>query len=32
MKKVFENEWQTILQDEFDKPYYEKLRKFVAAE
>ena len=32
MKKVFENEWQHILQDEFDKPYYEKLRKFVAEE
>lgn len=32
MKKVFENEWQHILQDEFNKPYYEKLRKFIAEE
>ena len=32
MKKVFENEWQSILQDEFNKPYYESLRKFVAEE
>ena len=32
MKKVFENEWQHILQDEFNKPYYENLRKFVAEE
>lgn len=32
MRKVFDNDWQEILQDEFNKPYYENLRKFVAQE
>lgn len=32
MKKVFDNDWQEILQDEFTKPYYQNLRKFVAQE
>lgn len=32
MKKVFDNDWQEILQDEFEKEYYQTLRKFVAQE
>lgn len=32
MKKVFDNDWQEILQDEFEKDYYKELRKFVAKE
>lgn len=32
MKKVFENDWQQLLQDEFEKPYYKKLLAFVAEE
>lgn len=32
MKKVFDNDWQEILQEEFNKPYYQNLRKFVAHE
>lgn len=32
MKKVFDNDWQEILQDEFEKTYYKNLRKFVAEE
>lgn len=30
MKKVFENDWQELLADEMEKPYYQELRKFVA--
>ncbi len=30
MKKVFENDWQEILAEEFEKTYYIQLRKFVA--
>ncbi|WP_304942597.1 uracil-DNA glycosylase [Vallitalea guaymasensis] len=26
MKKIFENDWQELLNDEFDKEYYKKLR------
>ncbi|BDH60552.1 uracil-DNA glycosylase [Lysinibacillus sp. PLM2] len=32
MKKIFENDWQEILADEFEKPYYQQLKKFVAQE
>lgn len=32
MKKVFDNDWQTILEEEFEKTYYKKLREFVVAE
>ncbi|KGR80216.1 uracil-DNA glycosylase [Ureibacillus manganicus] len=32
MKNVFNNDWQQILAEEFDKPYYEQLRKKVAQE
>lgn len=32
MKKIFNNDWQNILEEEFEKPYYKKLRKFVANE
>ena len=27
MKKIFENSWQELLEEEMDKPYYLKLRK-----
>ena len=30
VKKVFENDWQELLADELEKPYYQELRKFVA--
>lgn len=32
MKKVFDNDWQEILAEEFEKPYYQQLRKWVAEE
>ncbi|SOC34669.1 uracil-DNA glycosylase [Ureibacillus acetophenoni] len=32
MKKVFENDWQEILAEELEKPYYQQLRKTVAQE
>lgn len=32
MKQVFQNDWQQLLEEEFEKPYYEQLRKFVAEE
>ena len=32
MKNMFNNDWQQILAEEFDKPYYEQLRKKVAQE
>ena len=32
MKKVFDNEWQQVLQEEFEKPYFQELREFVAEE
>lgn len=32
MKHIFENDWDTILTDEFSKPYYEELRKFLQDE
>ncbi|MFJ7731294.1 uracil-DNA glycosylase [Lysinibacillus sp. NPDC097231] len=32
MKQVFPNDWQTILTEELEKPYYKKLRHFVAHE
>ncbi|MFY3793018.1 uracil-DNA glycosylase [Ureibacillus sp. MALMAid1270] len=32
MKKVFNNDWQEILAEEFEKPYYQQLRKWVAEE
>ncbi|EON73932.1 uracil-DNA glycosylase [Lysinibacillus sphaericus] len=32
MKQVFPNDWQTILADELEKPYYQALRQFVAFE
>ncbi|RHW40058.1 uracil-DNA glycosylase [Lysinibacillus yapensis] len=30
MAKVFDNDWQEVLQDEFEKPYYIKLKQYVA--
>lgn len=32
MKKVFDNDWQQILEEEFEKDYYKQLRKFIAKE
>ncbi|HWL22841.1 MAG TPA: uracil-DNA glycosylase [Ureibacillus sp.] len=32
MKKVFDNDWQEILAEEFEKPYYQQLRKTIAHE
>jgi len=32
MKQVFPNDWQEILAAELEKPYYHKLRQFVANE
>ncbi|CAM5192630.1 Uracil-DNA glycosylase OS=Ureibacillus acetophenoni OX=614649 GN=ung PE=3 SV=1 [Ureibacillus acetophenoni] len=32
MKKVFDNDWQEILAEEFEKSYYQQLRKRVAEE
>ncbi|HWK23454.1 MAG TPA: uracil-DNA glycosylase [Ureibacillus sp.] len=29
MKKVFDNDWQEVLEAEFEKPYYIKLKQFV---
>lgn len=28
-KKIFDNDWQQVLETEFDKPYYMKLREFL---
>ena len=32
MKKILHNEWQTILDSEFEKDYYQKLRHFLTSE
>ncbi|MCT4542902.1 MAG: uracil-DNA glycosylase [Vallitalea sp.] len=32
MKKIFENDWQELLQEEFNKDYYSKLRSFLKEE
>jgi len=32
MKQVFPNDWQEILADELEKPYYHALRQFIANE
>lgn len=32
MKKVFTNDWQQIVGDQFEQPYYQNLRHFVAQE
>ncbi len=32
MKKVFENDWQEMLQEEMEKEYYLKLREFLIGE
>lgn len=31
-KELFENEWDEVLSDEFEKPYYSKLREFLKKE
>ncbi len=32
MKEIIHNSWQTILTDEFEKEYYQKLRNFLKKE
>ncbi len=32
MKKIFENDWQKLLEDEMDKDYYKDLRDFLCKE
>ncbi len=32
MKKILDNDWQDLLQDEFEKEYYQNLRKFLICE
>ena len=32
LKTLIKNDWQEVLQGEFDKPYYEKLREFLVNE
>lgn len=31
-KPIFQNDWQTVLGNEFEKPYYRKLRQFLKEE
>jgi uracil-DNA glycosylase len=31
-KKIFQNDWQEVLEQEFEKPYYLKLREFLKEE
>ena len=32
MKKIFKNDWQELLEDELNEPYYQELRKFLIDE
>ncbi|MBD3878781.1 MAG: uracil-DNA glycosylase [Quinella sp. 1Q5] len=32
MKKIFKNDWQELLADELNEPYYQELRKFLIDE
>ena len=32
LKEIIHNSWQTILTDEFEKEYYQKLRNFLKKE
>ena len=32
MKKIFQNDWQDLLEDELQKDYYQELRKFLIGE
>ena len=32
MKKIFKNDWQELLSDELNEPYYQELRKFLIDE
>lgn len=32
MKKIFDNDWQDLLEKEFEKEYYQNLRKFLISE
>ncbi len=32
MKTIIHNSWQNILEEEFQKPYYLKLREFLKQE
>ena len=29
MKEIIHNDWQTVLADQFQAPYYLKLREFI---
>ena len=32
MKQIFKNDWQELLADELNEPYYQELRKFLIDE
>ena len=32
MNKIFDNDWQDLLQEEFEKSYYQNLRKYLIKE
>ena len=32
MKEIIHNDWQTVLADQFQAPYYLKLREFLKQE
>ena len=32
MKKIFKNDWENLLSDELQQPYYQELRQFLIAE
>ncbi|MDO5713384.1 MAG: uracil-DNA glycosylase [Tissierellia bacterium] len=32
MKKIFDNDWQPLLKEEMEKPYYQELRKLLVEE
>ena len=32
MNQILKNNWNTVLKDEFDKDYYQKLRQFLIEE
>lgn len=32
MKNILNNDWQQLLQDEFEKDYYQNLRRFLISE
>ncbi|HEY8362811.1 MAG TPA: uracil-DNA glycosylase, partial [Tissierellaceae bacterium] len=32
MKKIFNNDWQELLEEEMEKEYYQKMRQFLIQE